>query len=78
MKLLIAAIALASASVGAFAAEFTNFDIPSGSGLTRAEVRAQAASRTLGRSVIFNDATTFLDPAAAGARAASVLMRASM
>ena len=51
MKSLITTLVLASASVGVFAAEYTNFDIPSGSSVSSAEVRAQAASRTLGREV---------------------------
>ena len=60
MKSLIATITLASASIGAFAAEYTNFDVTSGSSLSRAEVRAQVASRTLGREVRYaGDAAVF-------------------
>ena len=105
MKSLIIAITLATAGVGAIAAEYTNFDIP-GSSLTRTEVRnqeasrilgrevryvgdaavfqtpmvstltrAEAASRVLGRTVIFNEATTFVDTTPEADRTLSVLAR---
>jgi hypothetical protein len=63
MKSLIVTLALASANIGSFAAEYTNFDIPSGSSLSRAEVRAQAASRILGRDLQYvGDAAVFQNP----------------
>lgn len=105
-KHIITAIGIALAGSGAFAAEYTNFDIPAGSPLSRADVRSQeaartlgravqyagdaavfeipanssltraeAASQTLGRSVIFNEATTFIDATPAAERAMRVLAR---
>ena len=63
-KHIIAAVGITLASSGAFAAEYTNFDIPSGSPLSRADVRAQAAARTLGREVHYaGDAAVFEIPA---------------
>ena len=48
-KHIIAAIGIALAGSGAFAAEYTNFDIPSGSNLSRAVVKAELArARTAG------------------------------
>ncbi len=59
-KHIISAAAIALTSAGAIAAEYTNFDIPSGSSLSRAE----AASRVLGRAVHYaGDATVFEIPA---------------
>jgi hypothetical protein len=58
-KHIIAAAAIALTGAGAFAAEYTNFDIPSGSNLSRAE----AASRVLGRAVHYaGDAAVFEIP----------------
>ncbi len=78
MKSLIISVALAAASIGSFAAEYTNFDIPAGNGMTRAEVRAQAAMRVLGRGVIFSEATTFVDLPSPRADATRVLARSMM
>jgi hypothetical protein len=50
------------------------FAIPKASAIRRAE----AASRALGRTVIFNEATTFVDETSANAQAAKVLDRSLM
>ncbi len=108
---LIAALAIAFAGSAAYAAEYTNFDIPAGSTLSRADAatnaragqvskvlgrevryygdaavfdvpaptgareRSEFASRNLGRTVIFNEATTFIDNAPSDERVAQVLGR---
>ncbi len=70
MKSLIVSVALAAASIGSFAAEYTNFDIPAGNGMTRAEVRAQAAMRVLGRDLHYvGEAAVFEIPVSALTRA---------
>jgi hypothetical protein len=63
MKNVITAIALAASTVGAFAAEFTNFDIPA-SVLTRAEVRAAIVGGPRDIAVQYGEATQFALPAA--------------
>jgi hypothetical protein len=70
-KHIIAAAAIALTGAGAFAADAAVFEIPTGSTLTRAE----AASRVLGRTVIFNEATTFVDATPVDERAMRVLAR---
>ena len=106
MKSLFISLGLATAGAGAMAAEYTNFDTPVGSTMSRADVRneaasrilgrdvlyigdaavfqapmgstlsrAEAASRVLGRTVIFNEATTFVDSIPSADRTMSVLAR---
>ena len=57
-----AAIALLTATTGAFATEYTNFEIPA-SRLTRAEVRAAIGAPNPNGIVIVGDATQFVAPA---------------
>lgn len=69
MKTFATAIALLSAATGAFASEYTNFEIPPGT-LTRAEVRAAINAPNPNDIVVIGDATQFVLPSAtAGGRA---------
>ena len=108
MKSLLISLVLATAGAGAMAAEYTNFNTPVGSTVSRVDVRneaasrvlgrdvlyigdaavfqapvgstlsrAEAASRVLGRTVIFSEATTFVDSSPSADRAVSVLARMS-
>ena len=77
MKTLITAIVLATGSVGAFAAEYTNFDIPP-STLTRAEVRAAISTPNANGILIVGDATQFTLPSAGAARANPATAMASV
>lgn len=56
----IAILALLTATTGAFATEYTNFEIPP-SRLTRAEVRAAIKAPNPNGIVIVGDATQFVD-----------------
>lgn len=68
MKSFITALVLATGTVGAFAAEYTNFDIPP-STLTRAEVRAAISNPNASGILIVGDATQFALPSAGAVRA---------
>jgi hypothetical protein len=63
MKNLITALVLAGAAAGAFASEYTNFDIPNGT-LTRAEVIAQIGTPNADGAITVGDATQFVRPGA--------------
>jgi hypothetical protein len=62
MKTLITTLVLAAGTASAFAAEYTNFDIPPGT-LSRAEVRAAIGQPNPNGSVNIGDATQFVAPA---------------
>jgi hypothetical protein len=67
MKILFTAIVLATGTVSAFAAEYTNFEIPA-STLTRAEVRAAISSPNASGVVVIGEATQFATPSAGAVR----------
>lgn len=69
MKTLTTAALLLAATTGAFATEYSNFEIPAGM-LTRAEVRAQLGTAAADGAISVGDATQFVLPAA-GAPATS-------